>query len=131
MQCEVCGADITRGKRVRIGRSELYVCSNCAKYGTESDVITNRVSENQNRVLIRARKTRMRENLGFEELIDDYGKVIRREREERNWEQSELANKLNEKLSLVKKIEKEDIIPDEKLRMKLEKVLDINLTLTK
>ncbi len=63
-----------------------------------------------------------------DELVDDYGKVIRRAREASGMSHEELALKIREKASLLKKIEREAIIPEDKVRRKLERTLGITLT---
>lgn len=63
-----------------------------------------------------------------DELVDDYGSVIRRAREKRGMSQEELALEIREKVSLLKKIEREDLVPEDSTRKKLERVLGITLT---
>lgn len=63
-----------------------------------------------------------------DELVDDYGSVIRRARDKRGMSQEELALEIREKVSLLKKIEREDLVPEDSIRKKLERVLGITLT---
>jgi putative transcription factor len=63
-----------------------------------------------------------------DELVDDYGRAIRRAREASGMSHEELALKIKEKASLLKKIEREAIIPEDKVRRKLERTLQITLT---
>jgi putative transcription factor len=63
-----------------------------------------------------------------DELVDDYGSVIRRARDKRGMSQEELALEIREKVSLLKKIEREDLVPEDSARKKLERVLGITLT---
>ena len=63
-----------------------------------------------------------------DELVDDYGVVIRRAREARGMSHEDLALKIREKASLLKKIEREAIVPEDKVRKKLERTLQITLT---
>ena len=46
---------------------------------------------------------------------------------EKNWTQKDLAMEIKEREILIKKIEKGDLIPEDELRKKLEKVLEIRL----
>jgi putative transcription factor len=46
---------------------------------------------------------------------------------ERNWTQKDLAMQIKEREILIKKIEKRDLIPEDELRKKLEKTLNIRL----
>ena len=63
-----------------------------------------------------------------DELVDDYGRVIRRAREASGMSHEDLALKIKEKASLLKKIEREAIVPEDKVRKKLERTLQITLT---
>ncbi len=65
-----------------------------------------------------------------DELLSDYGFAIRRAREARGMSQEELALAIKEKASLLKKLEREDLRPEDSVRKKLERVLGISLTET-
>ncbi len=65
-----------------------------------------------------------------DELVDDCGMVIRRAREARGMSHEDLARKIQEKASLLKKIERNDLTPDDSVRKKLERTLGISLTET-
>jgi putative transcription factor len=64
----------------------------------------------------------------MEELASDYDERIRRARENRGLSQEELANELNEKTSLIRKLERGDILPSDGVQQKLERELDIALS---
>ena len=61
------------------------------------------------------------------EIVEDYGLRIRNARMERGLSQKDLAMELKEKELLIKKIEKGDLIPEDTLRIKLERALQIRL----
>jgi len=61
------------------------------------------------------------------EVVDDFGERIKRARIEKNWTQKDLANEIKEREILIKKIEKGDLIPEDQVRVKLEKTLGISL----
>lgn len=63
----------------------------------------------------------------MDELATDYDDRIRRAREKRGQSQSELANELNEKASLIRKLERGDTLPSDSVQSKLESLLDISL----
>jgi len=65
-----------------------------------------------------------------DELLSDYGFAIRRAREARGMSQEELAIAIKEKASLLKKLEREDLRPEDSVRKKLERTLGISLTET-
>ncbi len=60
-------------------------------------------------------------------MVDDYGLLIRKAREERRWSQEELAKSINEKASIIGKIETAKITPNLLITRKLEHVLDLSL----
>ena len=61
------------------------------------------------------------------EIVENYGAKIRDARMERGWSQKDLAMEMKEKELLIKKIEKEDLIPEDDVRIKIEKTLGIRL----
>ena len=147
MQCEICGSNI-RGKahRVILEGTELNVCDACAKYGHEVKQVpkataagtgrtpASKVSAGKVPAGITFRTGSRRRPDMFDqmtdELLSDYGFAIRRAREARGMSQEELAREIREKSSLLKKIEREDLRPEDSVRKKLERVLGISLTET-
>ncbi len=130
--CEMCGAAIHGPpKTVRIEGAELDVCSQCAKYGTE--VQKQKKPEPRKggpaarTVATPVRKTRDVLDLIEGEIVDDYGERIRKARMERGLSQKDLAMELKEKELLIKKIEKGDLIPEDDVRLRLERALSIRL----
>ncbi|GAB3024993.1 hypothetical protein GCM10025298_11000 [Natronobiforma cellulositropha] len=64
----------------------------------------------------------------MDEIVTDYDDRIRRAREQEGLSQSELANELNEKASLIRKLERGETLPSDRVQSKLERYLDISLT---
>ena len=64
----------------------------------------------------------------MDEIVPDYDDRIRNGREKKGLSQSDLANELNEKASLIRKLERGDTLPSDRLQGKLEGFLDISLT---
>ncbi len=64
----------------------------------------------------------------MDEIATDYDDQIRRAREREGLSQSELANKLNEKASLIRKLERGETLPSDSVQSKLERFFDISLT---
>ena len=132
MQCELCGGKIQGpAKTVRVEGAELVVCSQCSRYGTE----VQRPAKPEPRAgtasrpgkIAPARRTRDVFDLIEGEIVEDYGERIRRARMEKGLSQKDLAMQLKEKELLIKKIEKGDLIPEDDVRRKLEKALEIRL----
>jgi putative transcription factor len=61
------------------------------------------------------------------EIAEDYGRKIKEARERAGLKQAELAQRINEKQSVLRKIEHEGIVPTEEVRVKIERVLNISL----
>jgi putative transcription factor len=132
MQCEMCGATIKGPpKTVRIEGAELDVCGQCAKYGTEVQK-QNKPDPRKGGPVTRtvatpARRKRDVLDMIEGEIVDDYGERIRKARMERGLSQKDLAMELKEKELLIKKIEKGDLIPEDDVRIRLERALSIRL----
>lgn len=133
MQCELCGADI-KGypKTVRIEGAELQVCMQCAKYGKEVQQprrpVAKQPSDHKKGMVSpppRPRKDLFDRIQG--DIIEGYHITVRNARMAKGWTQKDLAMAMKERELLVKKIEKGDLIPEESVRMKLEKLLGISL----
>lgn len=60
-------------------------------------------------------------------LIENYGNVIRNAREKLGMDRKEFAEKLKEKEMFVRRIESNELVPDENMIKKIEKILGINL----
>ena len=134
MQCEICGAEI-RGEsfKVSIDGSELTVCGGCSQYGKTTGKrapVSRKVAPVSRSPMTSGtrRPPRKAPEMVVDELIDDYGHAIREARERRKWSHDQLASKIKEKAMLLKKIEREEITPEDDVLHKIEKALDIRLT---
>lgn len=138
MQCEMCGETI-RGapKLVRVEGAELQVCSKCEKYGTEvqqvrrTDLVRPAMAKPGSARAPAAAPSAYRKRDMFDyiegDIVDDYHERIKRARLEMGLSQKDLALQMKEKEHLIQKIENHDLIPEENVRKKLEKVLGIRL----
>jgi putative transcription factor len=144
-ECEVCGTEIVgKAQYVQIGSSKLRVCKTCARYG--SAVVEDARAPAQAHAHAQARTTpgighaqlaaqarrKLYEQMDREieeglEIDEDYGRKIREARERAGLKQAELAQKINEKQSLLRKIEHEEILPTDEVRVKIARVLNITL----
>lgn len=62
-----------------------------------------------------------------DEIATDYDARIRGAREDANLSRDELAHDLNEKASLIAKLERSEVLPSDDVQRKLERKLDITL----
>ena len=134
MICEMCGKDVTFCKKVTIEGVVLEVCAECAKFGIEAKRETPKEPAPKpviaKRLEVREKRSRPRDVLQAvekEELIEDFARVIRTARERAGMTQKELAMKINERVTIISKIESNQMRPDEKVISKLQKELNMVL----
>jgi putative transcription factor len=140
MLCEMCGKDVLATGRVRIEGTVLSVCPDCARFGTPLDP-PPATSQAQSRANVRpgtpatrvqATGRRMEERdlyteIGDLELATDWSRRVRVAREALTWTPDDLAKKLNEKKSVVLKLESGGLHPSDQLVRKLEHLLKVRL----
>jgi len=132
--CELCGKETPRTRTVSIEGSVLSVCGDCARFGAEvagpigvrrpgNPVVAERLERRRQRMADRdiydARST--------EELAADFGMRIRHAREARGWTQADLGAKLNERASVIAKLESQTIVPTDSMIPKMERTLGVKL----
>ncbi len=134
MICEMCGKDFPYLKKVLVDGVPLMVCPDCARFGEESGakaakkeaptpgVISQRLERREKRMQMRNIYTQEEEVLAL-----DSGERILKARRSKGYSQDELARKLNEKKSVIQKLEHGDMIPTDELIKKLERELGIKL----
>jgi len=141
MLCEMCGNEVEATSRVRIEQSVLQLCPSCAKFGTLLDPPPAAASgppsaaarrPASSAVLRAPRPRRLEERdlyteIGELELAPDWGHRVRKAREALTWTPEELGKRLNEKKSVVLKIETGDLHPPDALVRKLEHLLKVRL----
>lgn len=115
--CELCGQDTDSTKKVKIEGAKLSVCSSCAEMGKEVSTQTKK----------KKTKTTATNRNNQKVLANDYGKKIKQARESEQISVKELSDELNEKKSLISKLEKQDLKPDRTLASKLSERLGIDL----
>ncbi|CAI49164.1 cro/C1 family transcription regulator [Natronomonas pharaonis DSM 2160] len=151
VQCEMCGAETGSPKTVKIEGAELDVCDDCADFGTE--VQTQDTSSTSTKYSTSSSgssssggssgsSTSSSTGSGggggggsrrdmfdeMDEVVQDYDDRIREAREAASMTQEELANSLNEKASLIRKLERGEVLPSDSVQRKLERELDISLS---
>lgn len=134
MICELCGAEVPRLKSVAIDATILSVCDTCARFGdpviaptrrtgTMPPVIAQRLEARQRRMTPKD----VYADAGSLELSDDFPQRIRNARESRGWKQADLGAKINERASVIAKLESGAMTPGDDLVRKLERHLGIRL----
>ncbi|RQD80003.1 MAG: TIGR00270 family protein [Methanocalculus sp. MSAO_Arc2] len=134
-QCEACGQLIRgRPKTARIeGSQPMTVCERCARLGTEVHVpapkkaAPGKAAPAPRSPAPQARRKRDVFDFIGGDIVEDYAERIRKARIEKGLSQKELALQLKEKELLIRKIENQDLIPEDSVRRKLEGALGIRL----
>ncbi|WP_115863395.1 multiprotein bridging factor aMBF1 [Halorussus litoreus] len=143
VQCEMCGAETGAPKTVKVEGAELEVCDNCSDFGTEvktqetsststkystssSGSSSSSSSSGGSSSSSQTRRSDMFDDM--DELAQDYDERIRSARESAGLSQEDLAGDLNEKASLIRKLERGDVLPSDEVQTKLERKFDFSLT---
>jgi len=115
--CELCGKDTPLFIAVVEG-SKLNVCINCGKFGKVLRMPP--VAVQKNAPVAEASEP-------VEVVVTDYALLIRTAREKSGMTQKDFARSLNEKESIIQKIENGVFVPPILMARKLEKLLKIKL----
>ncbi len=132
MNCEICGRDSEVLYVVIYLGARTYACPKCVdEHGL---TVIKRLGERVKRGVepkkslpVRSKTIARSKPAPDFELIEDYGLVIKKRREEMGLTQEDLARRLKVKLSYIKKVEAGKIIPDYNTVLKLEKILGVKL----
>lgn len=144
-QCEMCGAEQSSLTTAKVEGAELELCDDCTEFGTEvrttsssgstkystsssdgSSASSSSSSGGSSSSSGGSRRRDMFDNM--DEVATDYDERIREAREGQELTQEDLAKELNEKASLIGKLEHGDVLPSDSVKRKLENHLDIVLT---
>lgn len=133
MECEICGKPVPENNpiKAKIEGSVMVVCKECSKLGKIQKAPPKPKYVKQNNKSKRPATTRnrpySRNDEPTEELIEDFSLEVRKARESKNWSREDLGKKINERVSVITRIETGKMTPDNKLTKKLEKALNIKL----
>jgi putative transcription factor len=140
----MCGAETDDPTTIQTEGTQLEVCSNCTEFGTvlhdeereKSKTSSDSGSSDSSSGGGTTRQSPPTSGGGPSQdpldelgtLAPDYDGRVRSARENAGMTQEDLADELNEKLSLIRKIERGEMRPDEDVRAKLESELSVSLT---
>jgi putative transcription factor len=126
MRCEICGKKIIgRPIKTKIESSVMNTCKECSKFGKVQKEPPKprgpaRRTPTQGRRVYKSQKPSY-------EVIEDYNRVIREGRERKGWSREDLGARINEKVSVVHRLEAGRMVPDLKLARKIERILGVLL----
>ena len=134
MRCEVCGRKIHGSPlTAEIEGARLMVCSECSKHGrivTREEIRLTAGTPNPKSVPITVMPTRKKPEAKVEitqEVVEGYHLKIRQAREKLGLSHEDLGKKINEKESVLRKLETRKMEPNDMLVTKLEHALKIKL----
>ena len=144
VQCEMCGTEVSSPSRVKIEGAELDVCDECTDFGTElktedsSSSTSTKYSTSSSGSSSSSSSTSSSSSSGggrrrdmfdeMDEIAQDFDDRIRSARESNGLSQKQLAQQLNEKASLIRKLEQGNSLPSDDVREKIEGALGIDLS---
>jgi putative transcription factor len=134
VRCEVCGRKI-HGTPINavIEGAKLMVCAECSKHGKiiseeEADLRQQQLKKPSPATpLVQKKKVAPASVEITQEVVEGYHVKIRQAREKLGLSHEELGKKINEKASVLSKIETGKMAPDNVLAAKLEHALKIKL----
>lgn len=124
MECDICG-NREASFIVQIEGAKMAACRGCAYHGKiilslEEDAPAKEFRGESRRPVPRSMKME-------EDLVEGYGKIVRRAREKRGQKIEEFAREISEKAGYLDKIENESTRPPLELARKLEKALGVKI----
>ena len=139
--CELCGATKVATRTAMHARSSIEACSKCMeKMGLTPSVAGNVQSKStgnrspssisRNRPPTNASKGRGTTHRSNEELTTNYASLIRKAREEKGWDQRELAKRMAERVNIIQRTEGGKRPTDDVIK-KFERILGIKLMITR
>ncbi|MFX1327665.1 MAG: multiprotein bridging factor aMBF1 [Promethearchaeota archaeon] len=130
-ECPICGSIIWgKGQKVLLEGAKITVCPNCAQHGTKIQKTHKIMQYNQSsrkRKYYSKQQVSKKDIIENVEIIPDYAKKIRNVRNSLGLNQDQFAQKLNEKPSLLRRIEAGKVEPTIKLAKKIETVCKIRI----
>lgn len=132
MECEICGKTVPEDNpiRAKIEGSVMVVCKECSKLGRIQKAPAQpkfRQKSKGKKAKSTQRGSYSRRDEPTEELVEEFDSKIRNARESKKWSREDLGKKINERVSVITRIETGKMTPDIKLTKKFEKVLNIKL----
>lgn len=122
----MCGKPAEDLARTLIEGVELEVCRDCSKFGKVIANVRRPSAKEQGKQWIKKQALQQKEEK-IELIVEDYAELVKKKRESMGLSQKDFAVKINEKESLIHKIETGAFEPPIALAKKLEKILHVKL----
>ncbi len=122
MECEICGSYIPgEGLSIKLEGTFVKACRKCVKLGER---VYTRKKESTEKPFHGVRRKKPEKII---EPLEDIGDIIRVNREKAGLTQEQLGSKINEKGSVIARIESGHMRPDMKVARKLERFFGVSL----
>lgn len=120
-ECNLCGQEFSQLNKAEVEGTIIDVCNSCLRFGRKIE-IPQQTYKIQRKIDF---KSLEQEDLT---IVSGYGEKMRKARESLGMSRVQLAEKMKEKKSIIKRLEEEKMEPDEKLMKRIEKLLGVNLS---
>ncbi|BCU67380.1 transcriptional regulator [Sulfolobales archaeon HS-7] len=125
LYCEMCGRKTNNVTQVNIEGATLSLCDICYnKVKSDAKVIKQQQKKFNSKKMITRRTIR---DLPEEDIIENYGQLIREGRERLHMTTKQLADKMKVQENIVKRFESGKLRPTLEQAKSLEKILNISL----
>lgn len=128
MECELCGREVGKRFSVKIEVSTMEVCGGCVRYGEKITAPKAFIRGPSGQSPIRKTSSTPIKDFMGPDLFDDFPNIIRVTRERKGMTQEQLGKLINERESVINRMESGKMRPDEKLIRKLESTLHVKIT---
>ncbi|MFX1319449.1 MAG: multiprotein bridging factor aMBF1 [Promethearchaeota archaeon] len=131
--CEICGRECHSTREIALEGAHLHVCNRCAELGKpvqQKKPVYQPSSELKRRPVHIPREVRPgppRESRHELVPVENFTKLIRKAREQRGMAQKDVARALNERTSVITKVESGKMAPTISLARKLERLFKLTL----
>lgn len=121
----MCGKRAPALNKIELEDAIVEVCDACSKFGR----VVERAHAPKKAYKPMQRPVDLHGILKDEEdfFATDYGRRVREARESRGLTRPDFAKKINERDSIIRRIERQEMEPDDKLTEKIERFLNIKL----
>lgn len=118
-ECEICGRKVENLYLIELEGAQMVACAECSKGAKVIEQLRTSQKVEQAR--------RPEKKLEEFQIVENYGRTIRRGREMLGLPLKVLAEKINEKESTLFRVENEQMLPGDKLARKIEHELSVRL----
>lgn len=119
-ECTLCGKTLSKMFLIEVEGSQIEVCEKCSNYGKIIREVKSSPKKVQPPKEVKAEPERV--------LKPNFGMLIIQARRNLGLERKDFAMKISERESVIKRVESQQMRPDDKLIKKIESFLKIEIT---